>query len=179
MLYITIPGVELWDSAKEEFLNTKTTTLALEHSLIAVSKWESRWHKAFLTKEQKSREETVDYIRCMTITQNVDPVIYNTISDDIIAEVYEYINDPMTATTIKSDNKTPNRQIVTSEVIYSWMCALNIPFKCEKWHLNRLITLIQVRDIENSPPKKMSKNELANRNRELNAERRKLYKTKG
>jgi hypothetical protein len=174
MLQITIPSVELWDESKQEFLYTKERTLQLEHSLVSLSKWESKWHKPFLTKEAKTTEETIDYIRCMTITQNVDPDVYKYITNDIINQVNEYIGDPMTATWFTEDNKGKrSSEQITAELIYYSMIALQIPIKCEKWHLNRLTTLIKVCDIKNRPPKKMSKRDAINQTRALNAARRK------
>lgn len=181
MLEITIPGTEEWDEDKEEFITTKETTLRLEHSLVSLSKWESRWCKPFLDSEDKTIEETLDYIRCMTLTQNVDPNVYYGLTSENVKQVEAYILAPMTATTIsRRNNKTFGpKEIVTSELIYYWMIALNIPFECQKWHLNRLITLIEVCNIKNSPPKKLSRNELLMRNTELNAQRRKALNSKG
>lgn len=130
-------------------------------------------------KNVKTRAETLDYIKCMTITQNVDPNIYNFLSYDNIKKINEYIDAPMTATTFSKQTSSPNREIITSEIIYYWMIALNIPIKCEKWHLNRLLTLIRVCNIKNTPPKKMSSREIMNRNATLNAARRKQLNSKG
>lgn len=181
MLEITIPGTEEWDEDKEEFITTKETTLRLEHSLVSLSKWESRWCKPFLDSKDKTIEETLDYIRCMTLTQNVDPNVYCGLTSENVKQVEEYISAPMTATTIsRRNNKTfGQKETITSELIYYWMIALNIPFECQKWHLNRLITLIEVCNIKNSPPKKLSRNELLMRNTELNAQRRKALNSKG
>jgi hypothetical protein len=182
MLPITIPATEGWDEKNEVFVEAeKAVTLHLEHSLVSLSKWESKWHKPFLLKSKKTREEILDYIRCMTLTQNVDPSVYSRISDDIIDEIYNYINDSMTATTIPKDNsrKGGSHEIVTAELIYYWMIALNIPFECQKWHLNRLLTLIQVCNVKNSPRKKMSKRDLMSRNAALNAARKKQFNTRG
>ena len=180
MLQITVPALEGWDESKQEFVSYKPQTLQLEHSLIALSKWESKWHKPFLVKEQKTREETLDYIKCMTITQNVDPEVYNRLSQENIDEINAYIDNPMTATTFSEEqNGKPSREIITSELIDYWMIANNIPVEFRKWHLNRLITLIKVCSIKNSPPKKHSRKELLSRNAALNAERRKRLNTKG
>ena len=180
MLQITIPAMEQFDDEKEEFISTKEQTLLLEHSLVSLSKWESKWCKPFFTKEEKSYEETIDYIRCMTVTQNVKPEVYYGVTSKNIDDVLKYIDAPMTATTLPNRKKTgPNREQITSELIYYWMIAFNIPFECQKWHLNRLITLIEVCEIKNSPPKKMSNGELMNRNRVLNAANRKRFNTKG
>lgn len=180
MLRITIPAQELWDSDKQEFIYTKEQVLQLEHSLVSVSKWEAKWCKTFLSKKEKTYEETVDYIKCMTITQNVDPDVYNYLTEENMKEINNYISAPMTATWF-SDERTgsANNEQVTSELIYYWMIALNVPFECQKWHLNRLLTLIRVCNIKNKPPKKMSKSEIMSRNAELNAARRKQLGTKG
>jgi hypothetical protein len=180
MLQITIPAVEQWDERKQEFVTTKEQTLQLEHSLVSLSKWESKWCKAFLTKQEKTLEETLDYIKCMTITQNVDPEVYNYLTNKNIDEINKYIEAPMTATYF-SDDKTvkTSREQITAELIYYWMIALNIPFECQKWHLNRLLTLIRVCNIKNQPPKKRSKKEIMSRNAALNAARRKHLNTKG
>ncbi len=180
MLEIVIPEKELWDEAKEEFTHTKAQTLRMEHSLVSLSKWESKWKKAFLSKKEKTYEETIDYIRCMTVTQNVDPDVYKYLSAENIKQINEYINDPMTATTF-SENKQSggNHETLTAEVIYYYMIASNIPFECQKWHLNKLLTLIRVCSIKNQPPKKMGREELLKRNNALNAARRKKFNTKG
>ena len=180
MLQITIPGIELWDESREIFTQTKEQTLQLEHSLVSLSKWESKWGKVFLSKQEKTYEETIDYIKCMTITQNVDPNVYNHLSKSIIDKITEYIEAPMTATYFSKEQSSGNsREQVTSELIYYWMIALNIPFECQKWHLNRLLTLIRVCNIKNQPPKKMSKRAIMSRNAALNAARRKQLNTRG
>ena len=180
MLRLVIPATELWDKSKRQFITTKEQTLQLEHSLVSLSKWESKWCKPFLTDDAKSIAETIDYIRCMTLTQNVDPYVYSALTDEHIEQVNEYIQAPMTATWFAEEkNKKPNREQITSELIYYWMIALTIPFECQKWHLNRLLTLIRVCNVKNQPPKKMSKKDLISRNAKLNAERRKLLNTKG
>lgn len=177
MLTLIIPETELYDEIQNEFRIIKEQKIVLEHSLVSISKWESKWHKPFLSKENKTHEETIDYIRCMTVN-SVDPIIYNYITYSMINQVNKYIEDPMTATTIKN-REPPSREIITSEIIYYWMVALQIPFECQKWHLNRLLTLIQVCNIKNKPPKKMGKRELMSRNASLNAARRKALHTSG
>ena len=173
MLTITIPATEEYDDAREEFIETREQTLTLEHSLVSISKWESKWHKPFLGKEEKTKEETLDYIRCMTITKNVDPNVYYALTPDIIKQINDYIENPMTATWFSDRHKGPkNREVITSELIYYWMTALQIPFECDKWHFNRLMTLIQVASIKSQPPKKMGKKEAMNQQRMLNAARR-------
>ena len=187
MLRIVVPAaksVELWDEENQEFTCTKATkeqVLQLEHSLLSLSKWESKWCKPFLTKEPKTNEETIDYIKCMTVTPNVDPEIYNHLTNENFKDIEQYIASPMTATYF-SDIKSNKigREQVTAELIYYWMIALQIPFDpCEKWHLNRLITLIKVCNIKNEPPKKRSKREILSRNAALNEARRKQLNTTG
>lgn len=180
MLQITIPARECFDEASQTFLYTKEQTLQLEHSLLSLSKWEAKWNKAFLNSKEKTDEETMDYIRCMTITKNVDPQIYRCLSPANVSEINDYIGAPMTATTIR-EIKPPGggRDVVTSELIYYWMIALNIPFECQKWHLNRLITLIKVCSVKSAPQKKMSKAEIMRQNAALNAARRRKYHTRG
>lgn len=181
MLYVTVPSVELWDEAKEEFVKTKEQTLQLEHSLVSISKWEAKWCKVFLSKKEKTYEETIDYIKCMTITQNVSPDTYKYLSKDNIEQINKYISAPMTATWFsedKSGSRSSSEQ-VTSELIYYWMIAFNIPFECQKWHLNRLLTLIRVCNIKNKPAKKMSRSDIMRRNASLNAARRKQLNTNG
>lgn len=181
MLQITIPSRDdLWDESNGEFITSKEQKLVLEHSLVSLSKWESKWCKPFLSKQEKTTEETIDYIRCMTLTQNVDPEIYNFLTDDNIRDVNDYIEAPMTATWFSNSNTgKQNREQITAELVYYWMIALNIPFECQKWHLNRLLTLIRVCEVKNSPPKKMSRREILNRNAALNAARRKQLNSKG
>ena len=181
MLQITIRPFELWDEVKQEFISyKKAQVLQLEHSLISISKWEQKWHKAFLSKNDKTYEETIYYIQCMTLTQNVDPISYYFISDDDMNRINEYISDSMTATFFMEDKKPAgSSEVVTSELIYYWMIALGIPFECQKWHLNRLLTLIKVCQIKNAPPKKRSKRDIMAQNAALNAARRKRLNTKG
>ena len=175
MLEIHVPiSPERWDEKNQEFIPPKTVKLQLEHSLISLSKWESKWHKPFFSREEKSPEETIDYIKCMTLTQNVKPEIYEKLTESNVDDIQRYIGDTMTATTFsdKNSNKS-SREIVTSELVYYWMVALNIPFECQKWHINRLLTLIRFGNVKNDPPKKRSRSELINHHRAVNAARRK------
>ena len=180
MLTITIPAGEMFDDKTQRFLSTKEQTLQLEHSLVSLSKWESKWNKPFLSKDDKTNEEVIDYIRCMTINQNVNPDIYKCLSSSNIESIHKYIDAPMTATTFHNDNqKGRGREIVTSELIYYWMISHNIPMECQKWHLNRLLTLIRVCNVKNTPSKKMSKRDVASQYASLNAARRNKLNTRG
>lgn len=179
MLSITIPARELFNDQTQEFIYTKEYRIQLEHSLVSISKWESKWNKPFLSKNNKTMEETIDYIKCMTITQNIDPVAYNGLTNQNINDINNYIDAPMTATTFNNQHNSPSKEVITSELIYYWMIALNIPMECQKWHVNRLLTLIRVCNVKNTPPKKMSKKEIMNRNAALNAARRKQFNSRG
>lgn len=180
MLQLKIKDTEFFDERTATFSTIKGQTLQLEHSLVSISKWESRWQKPFLNKEQKTREETLDYIRCMTITQNVNPQVYEQITDDQIIEVNQYIDNPMTATTFtKQEGKGSGNKITTSEEIYYYMASFQIPFTCEKWHFNRLMTLIKICSEKNQPKKNMSRGDLGRRTRSLNAARRARYRSHG
>lgn len=184
MLQIFIDGNEFFNEETEEFVTVKSQKISLEHSLLSISKWESKWKKAFLDntleKNKKTDEETLDYIRCMTITPNVDPLLYQCLSAENYKEINEYINDDMTATTFSGKRQNSNRQIVTSEIIYYWMIAYNIPVEFEKWHINRLLTLIRICGIKNDPKQhKMSQAAIHEQNRALNEARRAKYHTKG
>lgn len=182
MLRLTIPAQEFWDEKKEMFIYTKEQTLCLEHSLVSLSKWESKWNKPFITKGMKTTEETIDYIKCMTITQNVDPAVYERITNEHIQKVNEYVDAPMTATWFSDDNEPKGKgssEQVTSELIYYWMIAFGIPAEYQKWHLNRLLTLIKVCNVKNKPHKKKSMKEIISRNRMLNEARKKKLNTRG
>lgn len=180
MLTLTISAIELWDEKKQEFVSVEEQTLRLEHSLVSLSKWESKWNKAFLSSKEKTNEEILDYIKCMTLTPNVPSITYDNLSRDDITRIYEYIEAPMTATVFSDDGKSKSsREIVTAELIYYWMITLNIPFECQRWHLNRLLTLIKVCNIKNQPPKKRSRREIMSRNAALNAARRKQLNSSG
>lgn len=179
MLQITIPATRAWDESKQEFVNLKEQTLQLEHSLVSLSKWEQKWHKPFISKGEKTLEETLDYIKCMTLTQNVKPETYLFLTNENIEQIKEYIDNPMTATTFSDNKKKTNNEIITSELIYYWMIALNIPQEYQKWHLNRLFTLIRVCNIKNAPPKKMTTKETISYYNDINEANKKLFNTTG
>lgn len=181
MLRITIPSTEAWDEEQETFISLgKEQTLQLEHSLVSLSKWESKWCKPFLSQKQQTHEETIDYIKCMTITQNVDPEVYNRLTPELITKINNYIQAPMTATTFSEEKGGRGKnETITAEIIYFWMISLNIPLECQKWHLNRLLTLIKVCNIKNSPPKKRSRKSIMQQNAALNAARKAKMNTRG
>lgn len=181
MLKLTFKPIEKYDELTNTFQYSDECVITLEHSLVSLSKWESKWHKPFLTKDEKTLEEIIDYIKCMTITKNVDEEVYSRLTNEHLQAVRDYIENPMTATTFSNlqEGRKINREIITSEIIYYWMTVFNIPFECEKWHLNRLLTLINVCNIKNSPPKKMGKKEIYQRNKALNMARRRSLNTGG
>lgn len=189
MLTIQIPGEEYWDADREEFICRKATTLALEHSLLSLSKWESKWHVPFLdAKNGLTPEQMQDYVRCMTLNKGVPDEAYRHLTQENCTAIYTYMNDPMTATWFREDENTnkagprsgkSTTSAVTSEVLYYDMVELGIPFECEKWHLNRLLTLIRVCNEKHKLPKKVSKSEQAARRKALNAKRKKELGTRG
>ena len=173
--------MEMFDSEKNEFIMYgNDTVLTLEHSLVSVAKWESKWKEPWLSNKSMTVPQTIDYVRCMTITQNVDPSVYKRLTNPIIQDIMTYINDPMTAATFSKEPKGHNsREKVTAETIYYWMIKLGIPMECQKWHLNRLIALIKFVSIKDTPAKKMSMNEIYSQNRSLNQMRKKAMHTRG
>lgn len=178
---IHIPETELWNPAKEEFITIKEQNILLEHSLLSLHKWEAKWKKSYISSTNKTAEETLDYIRCMTITKNVNPYVYYAIPSNELVRIRKYLEDPMTATTFNDrDNKRGGqREIITAEIIYWEMFQLNIPLEWEKRHLNQLLTLIRVSAIKNAPPKKMKPGDIARQNKALNAARRAKHHTRG
>lgn len=179
MLELIIPAQESFNEQTNEFVYSKECKLTLEHSLVSISKWEAKWEKPFLGKQNKTVEEARDYIRCMTITQNVDPNVYNFLTNENVDMVSKYIEAPMTATWFSDGDNKPSREIITSELIYYWMIALGIPMDCQKWHLNRLLTLIKICNVKAQDPKKMSKSSIMNHNKALNQARRAKSGSKG
>lgn len=180
MLKIYIPDNEFYDESKNEFVTVKGQSITLEHSLVSIAKWESKWHVPFFNgpNSKKTTEQVLDYIKCMTLTQNVDPNLYLAIPDSVLKQINDYIEDPMTATTFKGKLSGNPYQVITNEVVYYQMIALGIPIEFQKWHFNRLQTLIRVVQ-EKSSGKKMSKTDIYRMNHDLNAARRAKFKTKG
>lgn len=191
-IQIVVPGQELYDPVKDLFYLTKETTLTLEHSLVSLSKWEAKWKTPFLSigqqrpgttpGKQLSPEQFKDYVKCMTITQNVDDKIYESLTQENVHDIMEYIKDPMTATTVNPQQKKAGGNLgrtITSELIYAWMAILRIPYECQKWHLNRLLILIQVTSLEQEPPKKMDPKNVLKQNSSLNKARRLKHHSKG
>lgn len=179
MLKITITKKELFNEATNEFINIPETTLSLEHSLVSISKWESKYCKSFFSREQKSDIETLDYIKCMTINTNISDDVYFGLSTENLKDIKSYIDSPMTATTVRETSRSGGRELLTSELIYYYMIALGIPFECQKWHINRLLMLIKVCNAKNGGQKKMTKAEQIAQYRSLNQARRAALNTKG
>ena len=178
MLKLVIPSAEVFDESDSTFKVTKEVGLTLEHSLVSVSKWESKWCVPFLSKSERTSQQTLDYIKCMTLTQNIDDA-FNYLSQANVDAIKQYIDAPMTATVITERNKKVSREIITSEIIYYWMVALNIPFECQKWHLNRLLMLINVCSIKQEKPQKMPKGKALKSQAALNAQRKAMLNSNG
>jgi hypothetical protein len=182
MLELAVPmSAEGWDDEKQEFVEPVTAVLQLEHSLVSLSEWESKYQKAFISNKPKTPEETLFYVKCMTLNKGIDPAVYDRLTEANLKEINDYIANPMTATTISDDKKSKGgRSVNTAEVIYGWMIALQIPVDpFQYWHLNRLMTLIKVCNIQSQPPKKMGKKATASRYAQLNAQRRQQMNTTG
>lgn len=183
MLHLLIHDQDLWDPVRERFISVKGAEIDLEHSLESISKWESKWHIPFHDdRKEKTYEQNVDYIRCMTVTENVDPNVFNYLTEQNVKDIMDYIGDSHTATWFneKGRAKTGKREIVTAEIIYYWMTVYNIPESYQKWHLNKLMTLLRVCAEKNDPDKnKKNKGQLAAQRRALNAARKKRYHTRG
>lgn len=179
MLTVTITE-ELYDEEKNEFIENPIRTLQFEHSLVSLSKWEAIYEKPFLGKSDKTKEEVFGYLKAMLLTENVPDEVFFLLSKENVDAINNYIESKQSATTFgRLPKEQGTGETVTSELIYYWMVALNIPFECQYWHLNRLFSLIKICNLKNSPPKKRSKAEMiAERNR-LNAERRAKYNSKG
>lgn len=181
MLNLPIEETELYDDELEEFVVIKPIVLHLEHSLVSISKWESKWRKPFLDPHaQRTLQENRDYVQCMTMNQHVDPAVYFALTNQDYQAVADYINSSQTATWFSNNNSgAPSREIVTSELLYFQMVNFGIPFECQKWHLSRLLALIRICAIKNSPESKMSHAEILNANRKLNEARRKAARSRG
>jgi len=180
MLKVIIEGGDVFNEEDETFESFDDVIIEMEHSLISLSKWESKYQKPFLSREKKTSEELFGYLRAMVLTPGVDLDVLYRLSQKDIDKIQEYIDSPQSATTF---GEMPGRrgpgEVITSELIYYWMVAFNIPFETETWHLNRLFSLIRICNIKNSPPQQMSRHEIAMRNRELNKQRKAELGTKG
>ena len=180
MLIITVGGTQSFDDEKQEFVEEGGVELQLEHSLVSLSKWESEFEKPFLGKSEKTPDEVLAYIRCMLLTENPPVDFLEKLSKENLEAVNAYIEQKMTATWFSDQPGAPaSREVITAELIYYWMTVFNIPFECETWHLNRLFTLVRICNIKQAKPKKMSRADIAARNRELNAQRKAQLGTKG
>lgn len=181
MLVIEVQlGEELFDEEKSVFFYSEPPfQLRLEHSLVSLSKWEESFEKPFLNNKEKTSEETIAYIKAMCLDDEISPEVFLKLSAENLKAIQSYITAKRTATWFTETKGKSSGEIITAELIYYWMISFNIPMACERWHLSRLLTLIQVCHHKNAPPKKMSKAELARRQREINAKRRAEHNTTG
>ena len=180
MLSITVPLTEGFNEETSEFVTTQSFDLQLEHSLVSLSKWESKFEKPFLGNDDKTSAETLAYIMAMVLSPEVPAEVFQHLSKDNVQTINTYINAVQTATTFKEIGpKRPLRDIITAEIIYYWMVSLNVPLECETWHLNRLLTLIKVINLKNQPKRKIGRREMMQHQRSLNAQRREAMGTRG
>jgi hypothetical protein len=178
-LPIYVNETELWDSERRMFIKTKPHKLVLEHSLISISKWEAKHHKMWLETKDKTGQELLDYIRCMTINGDVPETVYYALSNKNLTDILEYMDDPMTASSVYDPPRAGHKELISSELIYYWMLQFNIPFECEKWHINRLLMLIKICSRKSTPLSKADKKAMDQRRAAINAERKARLKTKG
>lgn len=178
---LVIKANEFWDFNKEEFINTEDTIIHIEHSLAAIAKWEGRWKKSFFSNTALTGDELLDYIRCMTIEEDIPSYVYMSLSQENLETIKSYLEDPMTAAWFKEQPKSGKSvgSTLTAEIIYYYMVELGIPFECENWHFNRLMTLIRVCSEKQAVPKKMAKKDIFSQNAALNAQRKARLKTRG
>lgn len=179
MLTLEVSPKEFYDSSNESFVDIPGCTVELEHSLVAISKWESKTHKPFLTNTEKSNDEVLYYIECMIVSKHTDLNFIKYLSQREIEQIQNYIQDPCTATTVNNGDSKPSRDVITSELIYYWLVAGQIPFECQYWHINRLFMLVNICGVKNQPPKKQNKKTTMARNKQLNDARRKAMGTTG
>lgn len=179
MLEIIIEAKEFYNQQQNKFVTTQPCTLTLEHSLISLAKWESKWHIPYLSDVEKTAEQELDYIRCMIIGNVPNEDILKALSVDNVLTIKEYIDNPMTATTFSKKGGKTEKKAITAEVIYARMFTHNIPMECQKWHLTRLFTLLRVCDLDNAPKQKMTKRETSAYYAEQNEARRAKYNSRG
>lgn len=184
MLKLTIPKTTLFNEETNKFSDVQETTLSMEHSLVSVSKWEQFMGKPFLGRDTRTDEETLHYIKCMVLSpEDVSEDVFRALTPDNMNAISEYINHKMTATWFSNQapaNSRTNGEVVTAEVMYYWLVALQIDFQVQHWHLNTMLTLVRVTNIKNDPKKKMMpKEDAAAERARLNAERKAQYKSKG
>lgn len=178
MLEIHFPDLELWDETNQRFIIQKVGTFKFEHSLLSIAKWETIHKKPFLVDVDKTPEELLDYFKCMCTDNSFDK---NFVDNEAVNKLATYINESQTATTISNRGSKPNHTILTSEVLYASMAMNSVPFSADKWPLSRLMAVLGViADAQTDPKdKRMSKSEIAEQNREINAQRRKEFNTEG
>lgn len=180
MLEIITREDEFYDARIDKFIEIPSCTLVLEHSLISLAKWESKWHIPYFSDSPKLPEQELDYIRCMVVGNVKDPRVFNALTVDNIVEIRKYIANPMTATTFsKRGSGKTKKEVTTAETLYAHMFAHKISMECQKWHLNRLLTLLRVCDLKNAPREKMSKRDTASWNAQQNEARRAKFNSRG
>lgn len=180
MLKLRVQSKEWFDEKKSEFITFDGADLELEHSLKAIREWEGKWERPFFSDKQMTKAEFIDYVRCMTLNK-VDKLAYLSLSNANVREIQKYLEKKHTATWFSNKQNTPKRrnETVTAELVYYWMTELGIPYTCESWNFNTLMTLIEVCNRKNAKPSKRNSSDILSEQAKLNAERRKRLNTKG
>lgn len=186
-LKIKFPKTEYFDENSQRFITLEPIELRFEHSLYAISKWESVIKKPFFPSNKgdtMTNEELLFYIQCMIMDESFEPkeLLYR-LDEETITKLKDYISDNMTATWFNDSRKVnivgkPHKEAVTSEMIYYYMFSLGIPIYCEHWPITRLTTLIRIFAVKNDN-KPMSRREEAVSRTELNRLRREALHSKG
>lgn len=187
MITIYVDGFEIWYEETQSFQSFEPRFIRMEHSLAAIAKWEGKWKKPYMSTLEmyaKTPEEQIDYFRCMML-DDVDPRYINHIPTSELKKLQEYMEDTHTAARF-SDKPGKGKKMglsktgedITAETVYYQMTQLNIPFECENWNVNRLLSLINYCAKKQQPPDKMSEKEVIRRNAELNKIRQAKSKMK-
>lgn len=177
MITVNVKDREIYFEDRNEFHTIEGGEFHLEHSLHSITKWETKYLKSFVMTE-KTTEELMDYFSMMNLDESryLDPL---GLTNDQIQKIVEYIEKPKTAQTFKEDNSQnkagASKEIVTSDLVYYWMSALQLPFECQYWNFDRLIALIRLASIKNAPEKKETKAEALKRTRATNLAMRAKY----
>lgn len=181
MITIDLGTIEYYDGNLNEFVYDEGGIVRFEYSLKVLYDWEGKWKKPFL-KGELTDNEWLDFYMMMAL----DPIEERFMTENVMRMLAEYISDSNTATTFTSidngqnGNKTSSKgKLYTAEELYAMMFEAGIDIEFETRNLNRLLVILRIISSHNSPPKKMSKNDVYRQNASLNAQRKAQMKTKG